>query len=114
MKTATEVMKFFKDLKRGDNYEAFTEIAIPHRDIIEGNFKMETYASDLWEVAKGEAPEEYRDREIFLSRTYETNGLKQIVSETEKKAQRSAIRLGHSTCDTVWWWKNPYSYLPLS
>lgn len=65
--------------------KAFTEIAIPHRDIIEGNFKMETYASDLWEVAKGEAPEEYRDREIFLSRTYETNGLKQIVSETEKK-----------------------------
>ncbi|WP_353684855.1 DUF499 domain-containing protein [Thermodesulfovibrio sp. 3907-1M] len=65
--------------------KAFTEIAIPHRDILEGRLRMETYAADLWEVAKGTAPEEYRDREIFLERTYETQGLKQIITEAEKR-----------------------------
>ncbi len=63
----------------------FSTVAIPHRDIQEGKFKMETYAADLWEVAKGTASEEYRDRDIFLSRTYETQGLKQILNEAEKR-----------------------------
>lgn len=64
---------------------AFTEIAIPHRDILEGRFTLDAYASDLWEVVKGTAPEEYRDSEIFFSRTYETEGLKHIVSSAEKR-----------------------------
>ncbi len=65
--------------------KAFTEIAIPHRDILEGKFRMETYAADLWEVAKGTAPQEYGDSETFLSKTYETLGLKQILIEAEKR-----------------------------
>lgn len=64
---------------------AFTEIAIPHRDILEGRFTLEAYASDLWEVVKGNAPEEYRDKDIFFKRTYETEGLRQIVQLAEKR-----------------------------
>ncbi|GLI53725.1 ATP-binding protein [Thermodesulfovibrio yellowstonii] len=64
---------------------AFTEIAIPHRDILEGRFTLDAYASDLWEVVKGTAPEEYRDRETFFDRTYETEGLKQIVQSAENR-----------------------------
>ncbi|MCX8028203.1 MAG: DUF499 domain-containing protein [Thermodesulfovibrionales bacterium] len=64
---------------------AFTEIATPHKDIFEGRFTLEAYASDLWDVAKGNAPEEYRDRELFFSRTYETEGIKQIVLSAEER-----------------------------
>lgn len=64
---------------------SFTEIAIPHRDILEGRFTLDAYASDLWEVVKGTAPEEYRDRETFFERTYETEGLKEIALSAQKR-----------------------------
>lgn len=64
---------------------SFTEIAIPHRDILEGRFTLDAYASDLWDVVKGTAPEEYRDRETFFERTYETEGLRQIVQSAESR-----------------------------
>ncbi|MEO0264541.1 MAG: DUF499 domain-containing protein [candidate division WOR-3 bacterium] len=67
------------------NMISFTEIAIPHRDILEGRFTLDAYASDLWDVSKGIAPEEYRERETFFDRTFETEGLKQIVSSAEKR-----------------------------
>lgn len=63
----------------------FANVAIPHRDIYEGRFTLDVYASDLWDVVKGVAPEEYRDRELFFLRTYETDGLRQIVSQAEAR-----------------------------
>lgn len=66
---------------------AFTEIAIPHKDILEGRFTLEAYASDLWEVVKGTAPEEYRDRELFFERTFETEGLKSIVEVAKRRLE---------------------------
>ena len=63
----------------------FSTIAIPHRDILEGRLTMEVFAADLWEVFKGRAPEEYQDAEIFFTKTYLTDGLKNLLNLAEKR-----------------------------
>jgi len=63
----------------------FIEVAIPHKDILEGRFALETYAADLWEVYKKTAPEEYSDADTFFSKTYETKGLEEIIKIAEEK-----------------------------
>lgn len=65
----------------------FIEVAIPHRDILEGRFTLETYAADLWEVYKGSAPVDYCDADTFFSKTFETKGLEEIVNIAERKLQ---------------------------
>lgn len=62
----------------------FIEVALPHKDILEGRFALETYAADLWEVYKKTAPEEYSDADTFFSKTYETKGLEEIIKIAEE------------------------------
>ena len=54
----------------------FHTIAIPHRDILEGNLSMDVFAADLWQVFKQDGPTEYKDSEEFFRKTYLTKGLK--------------------------------------
>ena len=58
----------------------FHTIAIPHRDILAGKLTLEVFATDLWEVFKGRAPDEYKDAAQFFERTYQTDGLKHLLS----------------------------------
>ena len=43
----------------------FYEIAMPHRDILEGRLTREVFAAHLGQVFKGEGPIEYRDPILF-------------------------------------------------
>ena len=61
----------------------FHTIAIPHRDILEGKLTLEVFAADLWEVFKGRAPDEYEDAAQFFEKTYQTEGLKHLLSVVE-------------------------------
>ena len=61
----------------------FHTIAVPHRDISEGRLTLDVFAADLWEVFKGRGPDEYKDAKQFLKKTYQTDGLKNLLSVVE-------------------------------
>lgn len=61
----------------------FHTIAVVHRDILEGRLTLDVFAADLWEVFKGNAPDEYGDPTQFFQKTYETDGLKHLLSVVE-------------------------------
>jgi hypothetical protein len=61
------------------------QIAIPHEDILKGRLSLEVFAADLWQVAKGKAPAEYQDPDLFFRRTFITKGLKNLLEVAEKR-----------------------------
>ena len=61
----------------------FHTIAIPHNDILEGKLTQDVFAADLWEVFKNRGPDEYKDAVQFFEKTYETDGLKHLLSVVE-------------------------------
>ena len=61
----------------------FHTIAVPHRDILEGRLTLNVFAADLWEVFEGRAPDEYKDPTQFFQKTYQTDGLKHLLSIVE-------------------------------
>lgn len=57
----------------------WSEIARPHKDVLEGTFKQSEFAADITQVATGTAPEEYQNAEKFFSRTYITEGMRLLL-----------------------------------
>lgn len=57
----------------------WSEIARPHKDVLEGSFKQSEFAADITQVAGGTAPEEYQNAEKFFSRTYITEGMRLLL-----------------------------------
>jgi len=67
--------------------KAFHTIAVPHRDILEGQLTMDVFAADLWEVTQRRGVDEYRDPDTFFKKTYPTEGLKNLLAVVEKRLQ---------------------------
>ena len=63
----------------------FHTIAVPHKDILQGNLTLDVFAADLHEVSLKRGPDEYKDPEIFFQKTYLTDGLKNLISIVEKR-----------------------------
>ena len=63
----------------------FHTIAVPHSDILDGRLTLDVFAADLWEVFKGRAPDEYKDPTQFFEKTYQTDGLKNLLSIVERR-----------------------------
>ncbi|MEM4565059.1 MAG: hypothetical protein QXD49_00485 [Archaeoglobaceae archaeon] len=63
----------------------FTQIVRPHDDILEGRLTMDVFAADLWQVAFGNAPPEYRNPELFFRKTYLTKGLKNLIEVAKNR-----------------------------
>ena len=63
---------------------------VPHRDVIDGNFRGAEFAADLYYVSAGEGSREYTDPIEFFRRTYLTEGLKDLLL-------RAARRVGGDT-----------------
>lgn len=57
----------------------WSEIARPHKDVLEGSFKQSEFAADITQVVSGTAPEEYQNAEKFFSRTYITEGMRLLL-----------------------------------
>ena len=57
------------------------QIVDPHEDIRKGRFDESIFAADLGEVLAGRGALEYRDPELFLKKTYFTQGLSTLISE---------------------------------
>ncbi len=67
--------------------KSFTQIAIPHEDIVQGRLTMDVFAADLWQVAKGKAPLDYQDPDLFFRKTYLTEGLRNILDIAKKRLE---------------------------
>lgn len=63
----------------------FIQVALPHKDILEGRLSMDVFAADLWQVFRGSAPIEYQDPDIFFQKTFLTVGLKNLLGVVEKR-----------------------------
>ena len=61
------------------------EIISPHADVAAGRFEQAEFAADLYEVATGQADSEYQDPHAFFSRTYLTEGLKELLVNAAKR-----------------------------
>ena len=55
------------------------EIITPHADVASGRFDQAEFAADLFEVAHGDADDEYQDPKAFFARTYLTEGLRDLL-----------------------------------
>jgi predicted AAA+ superfamily ATPase len=64
---------------------AFHTIAVPHEDILAGWLTMDVFAADLWEVHKGRGPDEYLDPSRFFQKTYQTQGLTNLLDVVAKR-----------------------------
>jgi len=56
------------------------EVITPHPDVASGRYQQAEFAADLAQVHRGEGSDEYRDPREFFSRTFFTEGLKQLLS----------------------------------
>lgn len=57
------------------------EIAVPHRDVLEGTFQQSEFAADITAVHSGKAPKEYQDAVAFFDRTYITEGMRLLLTQ---------------------------------
>ncbi|MCD6477944.1 MAG: ATP-binding protein [Candidatus Aenigmarchaeota archaeon] len=55
------------------------DVVEPHQDIKDGNFDESVFAAKLGDVARGQAPPDYGDPQIFFRKTYLTAGLNDIL-----------------------------------
>src|SRR5215467_11990881 len=67
------------------------EIAIPHKDVLEGTFQQSEFAADITAVNTGKASREYQDAGAFYERTFITEGMALLITQV---AQRIAGRGG--------------------
>src|SRR5574341_28007 len=67
-------------LVEGLGTKPWREVITPHADVRSGNFNAAEFAADLHHVAHGEAgADEYGDPVEFFSRTYLTEGLRDLL-----------------------------------
>src|SRR6185437_6908297 len=67
------------------------EIAVPHRDVLEGTFQQSEFAADITAVHTGKAGPEYGDAKAFFQRTFITEGMRLLLTQV---AQRLAGKGG--------------------
>jgi uncharacterized protein len=73
------------------------EIAIPHRDVLEGTFQQSEFAADITAVNTGKATPEYQEAVPFFDRTVITEGMRlllfQVVQRLAGKGGEPVIQL---------------------
>src|SRR6266446_10853954 len=61
------------------------EIALPHRDVLEGTFQQSEFAADITAVHSGKATAEYQDAAAFFERTYITEGMRLLLTQVAQR-----------------------------
>jgi predicted AAA+ superfamily ATPase len=61
------------------------EIAVPHRDVLEGTFQQSEFAADITAVHSGEASKEYQDASAFYDRTFITEGMRLLLTQVAQR-----------------------------
>lgn len=66
------------------------EIAVPHRDVLEGTFQQSEFAADITAVRSGKATKEYQDPVAFFDRTYITEGMRLLLMQVAQRLSGQA------------------------
>ncbi len=61
------------------------EVVVPHEDVARGDFQQAEFAADLWQIYNGQGLDEYREPKAFFSRTYLTEGLRELLVNAMKR-----------------------------
>src|SRR3989441_1168113 len=61
------------------------EIAVPHRDVLEGTFQQSEFAADITAVNTGKASREYQDAGAFYERTFITEGMGLLLTQVAQR-----------------------------
>ena len=61
------------------------EIAVPHRDVLEGTFQQSEFAADITAVHSGKATPEYQDATAFYDRTFITEGMRLLLTQVAQR-----------------------------
>ena len=61
------------------------EIAVPHRDVLEGTFQQSEFADDITAVHSGKATKKYQDASAFYDRTFITEGMRLLLTQVAQK-----------------------------
>lgn len=61
------------------------EIAVPHRDVLEGTLQQAEFAADLMSVHEGQATETYQDPKEFFRRTFITEGMRLLLTSVAQR-----------------------------
>lgn len=61
------------------------EIAVPHRDVLEGTFQQSEFAADITAVHSGKASPEYQDPIAFFERTFITEGMRMLLTQVAQR-----------------------------
>jgi predicted AAA+ superfamily ATPase len=61
------------------------ELITPHPDVASGRFQQAEFAADLAQVFRGEGEDEYRDPTEFFARTFITEGLRELLTNANKR-----------------------------
>ncbi len=65
--------------------KSWREVVRPHPDVAEGRYRQAEFAADLAQVARGEGSAEYLDPVEFFARTYVTEGMKGLLSQSLRR-----------------------------
>ena len=61
------------------------EIAVPHKDVLEGTFQQSEFAADITAVNTGKASREYQDAAAFYERTFITEGMALLLTQVAQR-----------------------------
>src|SRR5438034_3646624 len=61
------------------------EIAVPHRDVLEGTFQQSEFAADITAVHTGKATRDYQDAAAFFQRTFITEGMRLLLIQVAQR-----------------------------
>ncbi len=67
------------------NQKPWTEVAIPHEDVMRGTFQQAEFAADLSRVFEKTAVPEYQDPSLFFKRTFITEGMNNLLGSVVKR-----------------------------
>ena len=79
----------------------------PHADVRAGGYRQAEFAADLAAVMRGEAAPEYADAGKFFSRTFLTEGLRDLLVNGIRRAERRWRRPGRAIADEFRRRQNP-------
>ncbi|TQE99812.1 MAG: ATP-binding protein [Spiribacter salinus] len=65
--------------------KTWREIAVPHKDVLEGTFQQAEFAADISAVHAGKAPPEYQDAVAFFDRTFITEGMRLLLTQVASR-----------------------------
>ncbi len=61
------------------------ELAVPHRDVLEGTLQQAEFAADLMAVHEQRAMETYQDPKLFFRRTFITEGMRLLLTSVAQR-----------------------------